>query len=145
MPPGPPPQRDVRRRNHRPGWRTLPAEGRYGDTPPWPLRPRPAKPVADRWVVLWATPQAAAWEDQGYDHVVARYALKVVAAEAPDATAALLSEVRQLEDRLGLTPMAMRRLAWDLSEETTTDAPMGSVEWLEDARRRLASRDVAPG
>jgi hypothetical protein len=47
---------------------------------------------------------------------VARYCLLVVEAEGPGATAALLAEVRQLEDRLGLTAPAMQRLQWEIAE-----------------------------
>jgi hypothetical protein len=40
----------------------------------------------------------------------------------------LLSEIRQLEDRLGLSPMAMRRLQWDVEpRELEAVAPTGNV------------------
>jgi hypothetical protein len=47
---------------------------------------------------------------------VARYAVALVAAEQPGATPYLLSEVRQLEDRLGLNAVAMRRLMWEVTD-----------------------------
>ncbi len=59
-----------------------------------------------------------AWEAFGWTRVVARYAKVLLVAEGPQATAALLGEVRQMDDRLGLTPMAMRRLQWEAAPST---------------------------
>ena len=55
-------------------------------------------------------------ERLGWTRVVARYARVTVEAEMPDASASILAEVRQLEDRLGLSPMAMRRLMWKVDD-----------------------------
>lgn len=113
--PGPPPSPNARRRNARPAWRVLPPEGRKGDPPPWPMG-RPTKAALSLWVDLWASPQAVAWEDLGWTRVVARYCKLLLAAERPKAPGSLLGEVRQLEDRLGLSPMAMRRLQWEVAQ-----------------------------
>lgn len=126
--PGPAPKSpDARRRRNAPLANTvrLPAEGRQGDPPAWPLSdPSPA--AAARWERLWATPQAAAWERLGWFDVVARYVQVLIFAEQT-MTATLLGEVRQLEDRLGLSPMAMLRLRWEVVAdelgEARTDAP----------------------
>jgi hypothetical protein len=127
--PGPAPRRGARRRNSRPDWRKLPAAGRKGKPPKWPIpmRRRPAG-VPAIWRELWATPQAVEWERLGWTRIVARYALKVVVAEQPDAPATLQAEVRQLEDRLGINPMAMKRLQWEIAapqegedQESTAD------------------------
>ena len=40
-------------------------------------------------------------------------------------TAAMLSEVRQLEDRLGLSPMALKRLQWVISEPSSGELEIG--------------------
>jgi hypothetical protein len=45
-----------------------------------------------------------------------------VVAESRDTTAFQLSEVRQLEDRLGLTPMAMLRLRWEVVRDELAEA-----------------------
>lgn len=66
------------------------------------------------WAQLWATPQAVAWDRLGWVRTVGRYCRVAVAAEARDATAAVMGEARQMEDRLGLTPMAMLRLRWEV-------------------------------
>lgn len=99
----------------------LPASGREGEPPPWPL-PAPsgsaqAQRELEQWARLWRTPQAVAWELIGCVDVVARYARLLVEAERVSAKAAILGEVRQLEDRLGLTPVAMARLRWTIADQ----------------------------
>lgn len=111
---------------------SLPAEGRQGDPPDWPLGlhldgEHPA------WRELWATPQAVAWERQGAAtvRVVARYCRLRCAAEAAAAGrstvagAQTFGEVRQLEDRLGLTPLAMLRLRWEIAPDELAEARQG--------------------
>lgn len=121
---GPPPNPNARRRNARPAFRRLPADGRRGDPPTWPLY-RPNKAELTLWDQLWASPQAAAWEELGWMRTVARYCRITIAAEKRSATAAVMSESRQLEDRLGLNPKAMRSLGWEIvaaAPETADDA-----------------------
>jgi hypothetical protein len=89
----------------------LPAEGRTDAAPAWPFS-KADEP--ETWVPLWATPQSVAWERLGWTRTVARYALLLSEVEVPDAKATLLGEVRQLEDRLGLNPKAMRALLWEV-------------------------------
>lgn len=108
------PQKHVRRRNARPEWEQLPAT--YdGPTPEWPLRSDLSESEKDLWNSLWRKPQAKMWILGGHQRVVARYVIVTAIAEDPsEPNAALLAEVRQLEDRLGLSPMAMRRLQWEV-------------------------------
>lgn len=142
--PGPAPKKDARRRNKRPDWLTLPAAGRTGRAPKWPM-PRntdrtAAKRETELWRDLWATPQAFAWEQLGWTRVVARYCRLVIICEGPESTAALLGEVRQLEDRLGLTPMAMRRLQWEVGETAAAPGSSsgGKVAVLDEYRALYA-------
>ena len=142
--PGPAPKKDARRRNKRPDWLTLPAEGRTGRAPKWPMARNNDRTAAKRetelWRELWATPQAFAWERLGWTRVVARYCRLVIVCEGPESTAALLAEVRQLEDRLGLTPMSMRRLQWEVGEVATAagSSPGGKVAVLDEYRALYA-------
>jgi hypothetical protein len=132
----------VRRRNGDPlgaSAQRLPASGRVGDPMPWPL------PVSigatqqharelEVWTRLWATPQAVAWERLGWTDVVARYARLIVQAEVYGAKPAFLAEVRQLEDRLGLNPLAMARLRWTIVE---SDEPRGELVALPSIDERM--------
>lgn len=133
--PGPTPKKDARRRNKRPDWLTLPASGRTGKPPAWPIG-RPTKEETALWKQLWSTPQAFAWERLGWTRVVGRYARLVLQSETREATAALLGEVRQMEDRLGLTPMSMKRLQWEVGEVPTqaTGGGKASVSVLDEYR-----------
>jgi hypothetical protein len=55
--------------------------------------------------------------------VVARYALLVESTEDVEnpPSAAILAEVRQMEDRLGLNPKAMRSLLWEVTSDELSE------------------------
>ena len=88
------------------------------------------------WQYLWRLPQAVAWEELELVRTVARYALVLVGAEKAGASPALLSEVRQLEDRLGLSPLAMRRLMWEVTDGA------GNVVEQDEEGKPVASLDA---
>ncbi len=115
--PGPAPKADPVRRNARNGPQRLPVEGRKGDPPAWPLPGTVTDDESDAWADLWRTPQAVAWERLGWTRTVARYCRVMVAAEQPEASAALLAQAVALEDRLGLTPKAMRLMLWEIASD----------------------------
>jgi hypothetical protein len=54
-------------------------------------------------------------------------------------TAALLAEARQMEDRLGLSPMAMLRLRWEIQEDQVAEKRAQKSK----PRRRLVVVDDA--
>ena len=139
--PGPAPKPDdVRRRRNAPLANTvkLPPEGRQGDAPAWPIGGE--EPAI--WAEIWATPQAAAWERLGWTRVVARYCRIVAAAEHPDATAAIMAQASTLEDRLGLTPMSILRLRWEIaSDEVAERREKTPAPAKTTARRRLKVAD----
>jgi hypothetical protein len=122
------------RRNARVGPLLLPASGRSGPTPRWPLPGRVDPFELAAWTQLWTTPQAVAWENLGWTRTVARYCRVMVAAERPDATGTLLSQATMMEDRLGLTPRAMRMLLWQIAPDEVTEK---RSERTEDVRSRL--------
>lgn len=99
----------------------LPGKGRDGDPPVWPLPGRMVAFEREAWGQLWATPQAVAWERMGWIRTVARYCRVMVAAEKPKAPAALLAQAAALEDRLGLTPKAMRLLLWQIAPDEVAE------------------------
>jgi hypothetical protein len=117
--PQPPKFDPVRKRGSGPV--KLPAEGRQGDPPPWPLPGRATVTEGRGWAALWSTPQAVAWERLGWTRTVARLCRVMVMAEKRDASPALLAQVTALEDRLGLTPKAMRLLLWEVASDEVTE------------------------
>lgn len=134
--PGPAPKPNARRRNVKPTSTQLPAGGYAGPVPDWPLG-RPSVAEKSAWESVWRLPQAAEWARGSHSRTVARYVRALVVAEKRDATAFHLSEVRQLEDRLGLTPMSMLRLRWEIApadavdeREDDADAPVADVRRL---------------
>ena len=108
----------------------LPAEGRSGEAPRWPLPGRQTAAEADGWAELWSTPQAVAWEvlGAGCAREVARYCRLRTAAEKPNATAAQQAQVTALADRLGLTPKAMRLLLWEIVADEVTEQRQATRE-----------------
>jgi hypothetical protein len=67
------------------------------------------------WSAWWASPMSAAWIEA--DEVALRRALRLVHASAKGDTAAS-SALTALEDRMGLTPLARRRLQWEIRQTT---------------------------
>jgi hypothetical protein len=64
------------------------------------------------WEELWALPQAVAWERMHIVREVARYVQFLTASD----TISHDAETRQMADRLGLNPLSMRRLGWEVIE-----------------------------
>jgi hypothetical protein len=62
-----------------------------------------------------------AWERLGWTRTVARYCRVLVEAERDDASAAMLAQCSVLEDRLGLTPKAMRQLLWQIAPDEVAE------------------------
>ena len=97
---------------------------------------------AELWTGLWATPQAAAWECLGWTREVAQYVRWKARAEQGDLDAA--KEARQLADRLGLNPLAMLRLRWEVAaDEVSEQRQERSTRRPAGARQRL--KVVDPG
>ena len=75
------------------------------------------------------------WAKDGSERVVARYVLVTILAEDPNApNAALLSEVRQMEDRLGLSPMALKRLMWEIGDPSEVRPELAEVKQIDRFR-----------
>ena len=113
---GPPPKDPATRaRRNKPPTSAvqLPENGREGPAPEWPVGTGPESDLEhEMWEQLWATPQAAAWERMGLAirYEVAHY----IAFTLRGRTANADLERRQISDRLGMNPLAMRRLGWEV-------------------------------
>jgi len=124
----------------------LPAEGRKGDAPEWPMRTH-AGYDENLWEELWSTPQAVAWERLGAGtiRVVARYVVLLAEADVGEPKAAM--EVRQIEDRLGLSPLAMLRLRWEVATDEVAEVreQRTATAARRSAQDRLRLVDPASG
>lgn len=135
-----PPKVNPVRRNARVGPLLLPREGYQGEIPAWPLPGRWLKSEKELWQTLWRSPQAAAWATMGDAtiRVLGRYVRYVIMAELGNDKAA--AEARQLEDKLGITPKAMRMLLWAIASDEVSEkreeATIAAAQ-QEDVRRRI--------
>lgn len=108
--PGP----EAERRSLEAGWISIPADAQVVDPPKLSLAgsgvPRAQQKLArELWAYWWASPVATMWDRRSDLEGLRRL---VVLTVAGGQAAALLAEVRQLEDRFGLNPVARRKLYW---------------------------------
>jgi hypothetical protein len=126
------------------GWVTLPAEGRDGPLPPFPLD-SPTSREMELWERLWEYPQAVAWEQLHQDFEVASYVRLIVRAEHPRSSAIVWGQVKQFAESLGLSVSGMQRNRWvvaplDTDEDAGAQAgPSRAVTSLNDRLRAVAN------
>ena len=109
----------LRRDRDRSGWTHLPAEGRQGETPTWPLS-RPTARETALWDAEWRRPQAVMWEANHQELEVAIYVRTLRQAESPRASVAMRTLLRQHQEALGLSLPGLHRNRWIIA---TTAAP----------------------
>ncbi|MGI5408720.1 hypothetical protein ACQEV9_18240 [Streptomyces chartreusis] len=101
---------------------------------------------AELWRELWKTPQAVMWGRLSWTREVAQYVRWKSRAEAGDLDAA--KEARQLADRLGLTPLSLLRLRWEIAtDEVAETRKARATQEKTTTRRRLrvVDTDAAAG
>lgn len=143
VPPKHPSER--RRRNTPEQWRQLPAAGRKGPVPKWPITHAPADSAElELWKTLWKTPQAIVWAEQGAQRVVARYCMHLVQVETRQPETRLLAEVRQLEQLLLLSPGALAKARMEIVGDELEPLRLEKAKKGAAAtRRRLMAVDGA--
>ncbi len=144
--PGPPPKPDHKRRraNSEPGWVDIAADA-AGDVPdiPKPNRLGRKKLGPQLWSEYWSTPWASMW---GAAEV--RVVLRLVELEVEwqaEGGSKVLSEIRQIQDSLGLTPKGRRSLRWRLVDASGVVEENGERVDPDDRRRRLRVVDSQAG
>lgn len=114
---GPPPDPAALRRERDAGqWVHLPAAGRSGEPPAWPLSRPTARELA-LWALEWARPQALMWEVNGQALEVAMYVRTVRDAEKPKASVAARTLVKQQQEALGLSLPGLARQRWIIDHD----------------------------
>jgi hypothetical protein len=132
--PGPTPGPHSEQRTVDAGWVTLPAAGRGGPAPTVSLAGAGLPAAVQRrarelWAIWWGSPMALMWSD--FDVPQLERLLVLTARSWDGESAAGLSEVRQLEDRFGLSPVARRKLYWRIEGvdlPSTVAADLGGVQ-----------------
>lgn len=135
---GPPPDPNALRRDRKTdkaGWVVLPAEGRPGPTPAWPLA-NPIERELDVWEALWMLPQAVEWERASQWFEVGLHVRSLVAAESAKATAAERTLVRQQQEALGISQPGLARNRWRIGEDVVGAAAATPAPTPTSARTR---------
>lgn len=95
------------------------------------------------WKTLWSLPQAVAWERLHYLNEVGQYVRWKVRAELGELQAS--KESRFLGDRLGLTPMSMLHLRWEVVTDEVAekrgDPPPAQPRRRPPAKKAAAKSD----
>lgn len=134
---GPPPDPNALRRDRDQGeWVTLPAEGRDGAVPEWPL-PDPLSREIELWEREWRRPQAVMWEQNHQQLEVAMYVRAVLVADGPKATAADRNVVQRKMNDLGLTVPGLRANRWRIG---TVEAKQAAGPTAPKGRRSTKER-----
>jgi hypothetical protein len=104
--------------------------------PPARRKPPPLASVSTEtrvwWKTIWASPMAAVWLDADVPALARLARLLDLLAEG-EPSALLLAEVRHLEDRFGLSPLARRRLQWEVAQAEAEPRKPGKQDesrWL---------------
>lgn len=144
MAPNPKPPGQRRRRNAgQSQWTPLPAGGRKGRAPN-PRTDRKLGRIAQQyWKTLWSSPMATTFVDADIQ-ALTRLAVLVddrARAESADGLLEIVeseyggevkvivgqfsgdAEIRQLEDRYGVSPLARRRLQWEIAQGEVKEMP----------------------
>lgn len=113
---GPPPKNpsERRRRNATPGFEQLDPNGRVARIPDWPFPPATREEL-NKWAQLWRLPQSVKWDEMNSHDMVALYVRSLMAALKDVTDTKLMNEVRQLDNKLGISPLAMRNMRWEIA------------------------------
>lgn len=121
------------------GWTTLPADGRDGPLPAFPLI-SPTDREMDLWERLWESPQAVMWETLHLDFEVASYVRLLARAESPRSSAIVWGQVKMVAESLGLSASGMARNKWtvaSVNDDSDESAPQAAVSAVSDLSARL--------
>ena len=114
----------------------LPANGPGRPPPKWPLD-KMRKGEQALWRAVWNLPQAVVWHQVRCERIVARYVRLTVRAEdvGNDGSGVTWqNEVRQMEDRLGLSPRSMHLLNYRVIDQSGNEvAPISDLEAYRQA------------
>ncbi|MFF7191748.1 hypothetical protein ACFZAR_42905 [Streptomyces sp. NPDC008222] len=135
---GPAPDPNALRRERDAGeWTTLPAEGRQGATPGWPLTDQTIR-ESTLWERLWRMPQALMWERYGQEIEVALYVRRLSEAEELESKVTLSTLVRQMADSLGLTTPGLRANRWRIVRDEVADRRESTAAAAAPVKKRTA-------
>lgn len=118
------------------GWDQLPASGRVGDPPPFPL-PRPTVWESERWTIEWRKPQAIMWERLGLEVLVALYVRALRDASKGSQSANRQTNLMRQMDNLGLSPAGLEHYRWRIVEDAASTPAVPRRPVSTSAKDRL--------
>lgn len=125
---GPAPDPNALRRDRDKGeWTHLPAAGRDGPTPEWPLTKATAREL-ELWEREWRRPQALMWEANGQETEVALFVRSLATAEKPKAHTTVRTLVKQQMEALGLTLPGLRSNRWVIDDGDTAKQELPATD-----------------
>lgn len=111
-PPKPPGQR-VRRNKDQQNWKQLPAAKRFKP----PTAPTKWSASTKRWwKLIWDSPMSSMWVESD-THALLRLGDLLDLQSKGKISAIMVGEIRQIEDRFGLSPKSRRTLMWHIPVE----------------------------
>jgi hypothetical protein len=119
----------------------LPAAGRTEPVPDPPALYELGDKALDWWGWAWRLPQACGWSD-GDLFVVARRALledDLTQVDPGQARLQVMREMRELDDRLGLTAKGLAALRWKITDDEATATGKPTAPKAGDRKARLRS------
>lgn len=119
--------------------KALPASGRKGPPPPLPKGRNWLPATRAAWREWWKSPQAVMWDQSG--KTLHRWVFLLDCLYAGDDPVRLSAEMRQHEDRHGMSPKALAQLAWFIVDDEQA-TPATSPTPLADRRQRLRIADA---
>lgn len=143
MAPYPKPAGMRRRRNGR-GDVVLPEGGRQGAIPKLPGSSELLPSTRRWWRTVWSSPVAAVWLDLDVP-ALARLAGLIDRVARGDVRVTVLTEIRQLEDRFGLSVASRRRLQISIEPPRPVAAAAEPSSKAADLRARLEAAPGPPG
>ena len=119
----------------------LPASGPSSPVPDVPAWISLGDAGMSWWEWAWHTPQACGWSTGNLVTVAHRAALEdALVSGDPKSRVGVLREMRDFDDRLGLTPKGMAALRWKVVDDSPAEVKSSpGVSSLDDRRARLTS------
>lgn len=136
---------DKSRRKLPPGMTELPATGRRGDPPPWPLGSQTDR-EAEMWARFWRKPQAIIWERLHYVEIVGLFVRQFCEGESAGNSAENRKAIQTYFSVLCLTPTSLKAAGYviaDTDEESPGAEPSRPPRASSRGRLR-AVPDAAP-
>lgn len=115
--PKPPGQR-VRRNKDQPRWVQLPPAQDFKRPPTCP--PKWSASTKKWWKLIWDSPMAAAWLESDVPALI-RLGHLIELQATGKISAIMVGEIRQIEDRFGLSPKSRRMLQWEITHANDED------------------------